>query len=44
MANPYNLTWQTRLLFWLLAKRPDVNGIKLSTPVEHLNCCLTHTK
>lgn len=42
--NPYNLSWQTRFLFWLLSKRPDVQGITLSTPAEHLNRCLTHTK
>lgn len=41
--NPYNLTWQTRLLFWLLSKRPDVDAINLFTPTDHLNRCLLHT-
>jgi len=44
MANPYNLSWQTRFLFWLLSKRPDVVGINLSAPVDHLNRCLSHTR
>lgn len=47
MANPYNLynlTWQTRFLFWLLSKRPDVAAINLTTPVDHLARCLSHTK
>ena len=42
--NPYKLTLFTRLLFWLLSTRPDVVGINLSTPAEHLNRCLTHSR
>jgi hypothetical protein len=41
--NHYNLTWQTRLLFWLLSKRPDVDAINLFTPSDHLERCLLHT-
>ena len=40
--NHYNLTWQTRLLFWLLSKRPDVDAINLQTPSDHLERCLLH--
>jgi hypothetical protein len=42
--NPYRLSWQTRLLFWLLSMRPDVAGITMSTPADHLARCLSHTK
>lgn len=40
MANPHGLTWQTRLLFWLLSKRPDVAGINLMDSKQYLDRCL----
>lgn len=42
--NPYNLTWQTRLLFWLLSKRPDVTAIRLRSEVDHLHHCYSKTR
>jgi len=43
MHNPYNLTWQTRLLFWLLSKRPDVDGINLMPTRQYLENCAART-
>ena len=43
MHNPYNLTWQTGLLFWLLSKRPDVDGINLMPTRQYLENCAART-
>jgi hypothetical protein len=43
MRNPYLLSWQTRLLFWLLSKRPDVDGINLMPTRQHLENCAVRT-
>lgn len=37
--NPHDLTWQTRLLLWLLSTRPDVVKINVGTPVNYLERC-----
>jgi hypothetical protein len=44
MQNLHGLTWQTRLLFWLLSKRPDVDGINLMPTRQYLNHCLDATE
>jgi hypothetical protein len=44
MANPYGLSWQTRLLLWLLSTRPDVVGVNLLTPADHLQRCMNASR
>ena len=36
MANPYRLSKRTRLLLWLLSKRPEVDAVNLLPTYQHL--------
>jgi len=40
MANPYRLSKRTRLLLWLLSKRPEVDGVNLMPTHQYLDRCL----
>ncbi len=40
MQNPHNLSKRTRLLLWLLSKRPDVDGVNLMPTHQYLERCL----
>ena len=40
MANPYRISKRTRLLLWLLSKRPDVDGVNLIPTHQYLDHCL----
>jgi len=37
--NNHRLSWQTRLLLWLLSTRPDVAAITLSATNDYLERC-----
>jgi len=39
MANPHGLSRRTRLLLWLLSKRPEVAGVNLMPTTKHLERC-----
>jgi len=39
MQESCGLSWTTRLLLWLLSKRPDIDSFQLRTQQEHLNSC-----
>lgn len=40
MQNPHNLSKRTRLLLWLLSKRPEVDGVNLLPTHQYLERCL----
>ena len=40
MAIPYRLSKRTRLLLWLLSKRPEVDGVNLLPTHQYLERCL----
>jgi hypothetical protein len=40
MANPSRISKRTRLLLWLLSKRPDVDGVNLIPTHQYLDRCL----
>ncbi len=40
MQNPHRLSKRTRLLLWLLSKRPEVAGVNLMPTHQYLERCL----
>jgi hypothetical protein len=40
MQNPHRLSKRTRLLLWLLSKRPEVDGVNVMPTHQYLELCL----